>query len=66
MSKTWEPWEIYKNEKIHTLPIEEPPCKNCLFWKPHVNFNNGFFEGVKCCVAENMYDDFSCYKEAMS
>ncbi|HEX2959093.1 MAG TPA: hypothetical protein VHO70_19815 [Chitinispirillaceae bacterium] len=49
------------------VPIEEPPCKGCNFWKPHAvfnsNHNTGKIEqtGIRCCLAETMYRDFSCY-----
>jgi len=59
----WAPWEDYKNVEEETLPIEEPPCKHCLFWRPtNTYFANGGVSGVRCCRAEEMFSDFSCYR----
>jgi hypothetical protein len=60
----WEPWEGYgKDNKNMRADIVEPPCKNCLKWKPQDIFNEyGNYYGTVCCIAENMEHDFSCFK----
>lgn len=63
MSKTieWKPWERY-NQPQQALPIAEPPCKGCHFFKPVRLYNNhGEMVGVRICHREQMIQDFSCY-----
>lgn len=48
--------------------IREPPCINCTFWKPQRLFTyiKGVgmeFDKVRCCHAEEMNHDFSCFSE---
>lgn len=62
----WKPWEDYKKTKELELPINEPPCKKCLLWKPQPKFVNTSagiqFDGLICCHANEQYKDFSCFK----
>jgi len=62
---TWEPWEEFKFDlELLNIPIAEPPCKNCAFFKPRFDFSvDGKQNGVRLCQAERMYNDFSCFKE---
>ena len=57
----WEPWKEYADD-AEILPIEEPPCKYCIFWHPHREYNSmGSFTGIRCCTSYAMHHDFSCY-----
>lgn len=59
----WEPWADLGNVAREKLNILEPPCKECHYWDPHVEFDRlGEATGVRCCVAESMHSDFSCYQ----
>ena len=70
---TFEPWKIYSNCTLKSLPIEEPPCKNCYYWNPQPVFeqsrqvrhhrNEQLFVGVILCQSSEMRFDFSCFKE---
>lgn len=43
--------------------IIEPPCKQCKNFKPHRIYDCfGKCQGVKCCLAQKMYSDFSCFE----
>ena len=59
----WEPWEKYKDTApMRIEEIIEPPCKLCKYFSPRVLTNSlGDFDGVRMCVAEEMYSDFSCF-----
>lgn len=65
----WEPWETYK-EEVPVLAIDMPPCSDCQYWKPqriYINLSTGVqFDGVKLCHANDMHNDFSCYKERVN
>jgi len=57
----WDPSKQFDPED--TLPIHEPPCKKCVHWKPRRPFDSeAKYTGVRCCQAEEMKPDFSCYK----
>jgi hypothetical protein len=45
------------------VPINEPPCKTCEFWKPR---KSDLWEGhyYRICWAKEMYFDFSCYRSS--
>lgn len=59
----WQPWDDFKPEE-ELLPILEPPCKDCVFWKPQRQYMmNGMYDGVRLCHSVDMQKDFSCYKE---
>jgi len=54
--------------KIKSIPLKvdvsEPPCKHCRNWRPHAKLNSeGDVCGLRCCVAKDMYHDFSCFTE---
>ena len=63
----WQPWKDHKDKPVVILDIPEPPCKHCVYWKPHTQYQieeKGFrFDGVKCCIARKMFSDFSCYRD---
>ena len=63
----WEPWEDDRGkEDLVRLDIPEPPCKECIFWKPHRQYitttKGAIFDGVQCCVSDEQFHDFSCYR----
>lgn len=61
MNGKWEPWKTYHKEQ-EPLPIAEPPCKYCEYWKPVNLFDaHGLVDGVRLCHAADMFRDFSCY-----
>ncbi len=60
---TWKPWKTYCAEP-ERLPIEEPPCKHCSHWNPVREFARLEFMGVRCCQADEMFHDFSCFNPA--
>lgn len=63
MSDKWKPWIDHSKAEQPTLPIDEPPCKTCKWFRPVANFNAaGQVEGVTLCHAPEMYSDFSCHK----
>lgn len=67
MSQTWEPWKQYEDVTPPMLPIVEPPCRTCKFFKPHATFGpNGNFSGVRICISQEMFHDFSCYKQKVA
>jgi hypothetical protein len=58
----WEPW-IEFDRAIDVLAIDEPPCRHCREWIPHRKYDrSGNFSGIVCCVSDDMWPDFSCYK----
>lgn len=58
--------EEFRQNK-ETLNIDCPPCYNCTYWTPQRHFTKtGEFEGIRCCAAEHMSRDFSCYTERIS
>lgn len=42
--------------------LVEPPCRICQNWRPHVRYNRGRAEELKCCTAPETYTDFSCFE----
>lgn len=64
----WHPWNDFDDggESV-LLPIAEPPCKQCEYWKPHRTYscvgNKMIFDGVRCCIKSDQFHDFSCYRE---
>ena len=63
----WEHWKETKNYPPELLPISEPPCKYCIFFKPYhktyILIGKGeLFSRFEACIAEEMYNDFSCYR----
>jgi hypothetical protein len=62
-AKSWWRW-ISDVPAPTLLPFDEPPCKECAFWKPHRKVNEkGEAMGIRCCIADEMHHDFSCFKE---
>lgn len=58
----WQPWETFVGE-AEVLPIANPPCATCQFWKPIRIFRaSGEFDGVRCCHGD-MCNDFSCWRD---
>ena len=68
--RAWEPWKTHELEPPDLTGIDEPPCKHCKYWIPQGNFSGstgGFvWIGVRCCHAEKMFNDFSCYREKLN
>jgi len=65
--KNWIDIESLCVEVDTSILIKEPPCSNCLNWKPHKDiqqFADGSIVvcGITCCTASSMYKDFSCYE----
>ena len=67
----WIPWETYKADgSLLDIPeIVEPPCKNCIHWRPQRVYEaqitpgrGQYFEGVRLCHAPAMESDFSCFR----
>lgn len=62
----WKPW-LGPMPEVPKLDIEGPPCKNCIHWNPQPHFVDGHkgceIQGVKLCHADEMFNDFSCFKE---
>jgi hypothetical protein len=60
-------WEELLKVARETPPpsfeIDGPPCLQCANWKPHIIFERGKYSGVQCCVAEEMFNDFSCHRK---
>jgi hypothetical protein len=68
----FEPWNTFRelgNElakqmnNMGWINIEEPPCKECIYFKPKILINNAQFDGVRLCHSKEMHNDFSCYEE---
>lgn len=66
--KEWKPWETY-DQDAEVLPIPEPPCKECRYWKPQRQYIKSTYrkigmvcDGIICCHAFEMFSDFSCFK----
>jgi hypothetical protein len=61
----WNPWDKFK-EDCEVLEIPEPPCKNCIYWKPQREYRESIggqiFDGVRLCHAKGQQSDFSCFK----
>ena len=58
---TWQPWKDFEDEPIgKPLPITEPPCKNCFFWRPVILSPP---HDLRCCHVLEQFHDFSCFKE---
>ena len=70
----WHPWDDVKNNKLG-LPkltissITEPPCKNCKYFSPQIitypTIEGQVFDSVRCCWADEQYNDFSCYERVI-
>lgn len=66
MAQKWDPWNI--KATAPALNITEPPCKDCRFWNPYAVFETNkktgqvAQNGIRCCTAEDMFRDFSCYE----
>jgi len=59
----WKPWEVFVERAVR-LPLDGPPCKDCSRWNPHALFDcNGNADGVRCCSAVDMENDFSCFRQ---
>ena len=62
----WKPWKDASKNIPEVLPISEPPCKYCKYFKPHyktcVFENEQLYSRFNACIAEKMYNDFSCYE----
>jgi hypothetical protein len=71
MSDQKHPWENMWKEMAgdsEILDIPEPPCKDCKNWKPQREFRfipgkGQEYDGLRLCVAGDMYHDFSCFEE---
>lgn len=70
----WDPWSLYKNVDGDDLPIVAPPSPGCVFWRPVVltkyvyvkSLSGGVqavSDGIRCCHADEMFHDFSCFTE---
>ena len=73
-TKDWYPWTETEGSPPEATnggePITEPPCKRCRHWKPEVTFRGTpqgqVPDGVRLCHADNMHQDFSCFKRLES
>lgn len=67
----WRPWA----DTPHDPPsaalnnyngMKGPPCPNCIHWNPQVTYRDTptgqVFDGIRCCHADDMSHDFSCFK----
>jgi len=47
--------------------IKEPPCSNCIHWKPHKCYTQQYGKlelvGIRCCTKGIMKNDFTCFVE---
>lgn len=57
----WKPWKEFEKE-LEVLPVVGPPCADCIRWKPVRVYDHSLYSGVKLCHAENMWHDFSCFR----
>lgn len=70
-SAKWKPWDDSKQDAPAAVnsfnSMGGPPCKWCQYWKPQVKFietrSGLMYDGVRCCHAEDMNPDFSCFTE---
>lgn len=58
-------WQPYVDFDIGQ--VKEPPCKVCVHFKPelelaHHKSDKVLFMGVRICHADEMFQDFSCFK----
>lgn len=63
MTIEWKPWETFRQDQ-ELLPITEPPCKGCKFFRPRRQYETGGrFSGVVICekIGEQC-NDFSCFE----
>lgn len=60
-------WKDFVGSELPVLPISEPPCKWCNYFKPQVLYRhtvNGFeYDGLRLCHADEMNADFSCFEK---
>lgn len=63
---TWQPWHGPMPE-VPRLAIDAPPCPFCKHWRPEPKLDHTEtgqrWVGVVLCHAEDMWQDFSCFKE---
>lgn len=55
-------WRIWRGHPLLKLWLENPPCKNCLHWRPEIKPSINYFDGIALCHAEEMFHDFSCFR----
>lgn len=59
----WQPYIDFKKD-CEILPVTEPPCKFCIYWKPIRRYDHaGRYDGVQMCGKREMINDFSCYEQ---
>jgi hypothetical protein len=58
----YAPWDDFKHIEEPQIPIDEPPCKYCIHFKPVVMHQETLNIGVRLCHTNEMYRDFSCYR----
>lgn len=56
----WAPWKDFAKE-LERLPIDEPPCKRCIYFNPRRRYVEGHYDGVEICTVREMNHDFSCF-----
>lgn len=65
----FKPWETFKKDyEPEPIDVKKPPCPHCKHWKPvrlynEITRNNLRFDGVQLCHSEDMFKDFSCYRD---
>ena len=58
----FEPWNTH-NKPAPVLDVPRPPCEDCEQWHPHQVFGKrGEHAGVRLCISDEMYNDFSCFR----
>jgi len=58
----WVPWDIQTSG---------PPCVKCFYWRPQFKYITVskqepiryIPDGIVCCQRQEMFHDFSCFKE---
>jgi hypothetical protein len=54
---------LVQDRKEGPIAFVEPPCRFCKHWAPvYQRSVDVLDEGVKCCRAKDMFQDFSCYE----
>ena len=58
---------LYREGRVPALDLD-PPCATCQNWHPHQTVTDrGIYAGhlgaIRCCVAQTMFNDFSCYED---
>lgn len=65
----FEPWKTFKKEyEPESIDVKKPPCPHCKHWKPVRKYQQMYanivkFDGVQLCHTEDMFKDFSCYRD---